>query len=528
MRKYFFLLIFIFCAFFEKNYVFADCVQEFTLHEGQSLFISGRHLKGYGGLTSENEAVVSVSNGLITANLAGEAVCKITEMALDGTEIIKKYKIKVLPRKLMRGAFIEPNCPKCGETIQMSVITEPNVEQVKFLFVTKNKCVEKTSEKKIVDNEKRLMHKAQLSLYDSGEYVAKFQVKIGGVWNNLSDVFKFEIFGNSVTNIFRQKASDQCVEFIMAKEGFKSSISEDFCSKNCYDIGYGNVVKPGVPFFNNITRDEAKIMLLKRLNDGNYSRMLNDFIVQNNLSFSQNQFDALLSFTYNVGPAWMTKSDLREIIISSEITNCKSIVCANKSIGTVISNDGLRLREYPNTQSKILKVLKFNDEIEILNEVENGWVKVKTSNGKEGFCFKQFLSVNSDNTNSIVGVVNSDNGLKLRSAPNTTGKVIEIIKFNENVDILSDKYNNWYKVKTQSGKEGFCFAEFLTIKTNVVEKSSFKNNFLTEFLAYHNAGGKFVKGLLNRRVEELQIFFYNDYSCDGFKNKYDFPLPACS
>lgn len=527
MKKHVFLLIFFINFFHFKNYVFAQNVEDFALHKGQSLFISSTHLQKKEPLTSENEAIVSVSNGIITAISEGETFCKSESLDSNGNKIEKFYKIKVLPPKLMKYAFSEPNNPKCGEILTISAMTDASVEQVKFLINTKNGSLEKISEQK-VSNGKNVIHKIRLKASDFGGYKVNFQVKVRNKWQNIADGFNLKVCENLAIKATERRASDKCVEYIMAKEGFKSELSADYYSKNVYDIGCGNVVKTGTAFFNNITRAEAKALLLKKLNDGNYLRILNNFIVRNNLKFSQNQFDALLSFTYNLGPSWLTESTLREVILNTKNTISENNESAMRSIGTVTSDIGLRLRSQPNTKSEILKVLRFNEQIEVLNEAENGWDKVKTKDGQEGFCFAQYLSVKNKYTNSNIGDVNSDNGLRLRSQPSTNSKVLAVLKFNEQVDVIDENYNNWYKVKTRDGQEGFCFAEFLTVKPIDVENLISKSDFANEFLAYHNAGGKFVKGLLNRRIEELQMFFYNDYSLDGAKNKYNFSLPNFS
>ena len=527
MKKYVFLLIFFISFFSLKNYAFAQNVEEFVLHKGQSMFISSAHLQNKEHLTSENEAIVSVSNGIITAISEGETFCKSESLDSDGNKIEKFYKIKVLPPKLMKYAFSEPNNPKCGETLTLLAMTDASVEQVKFLINTKNGFLEKFSEQKVLDG-KNVIHKIRLKVSDFGDYKVNFQVKVGGKWQKVADSFSLKVCENSAIKATERRASDKCVEYIMAKEGFKSALSADCYAKNVYDIGCGNVVKPGTAFFNNITRAEAKALLLNRLNDGHCLRFLNNFIVRNNLNFSQNQFDALLSFTYNLGPSWLTDSDLQKVILNIKNTVSENDKSAMRSIGKVTSDIGLRLRSQPNTKSEILKVLKFNEQVDVLNEAENGWYKVKTKDGQEGFCFAQYLSVKNKYTNSNIWIVNSDNGLRLRSQPNTNSNVLSVLKFNEQVDVIDENYNNWYKVKTKDGQEGFCFAEFLTVKPIDVENLISKSDFANEFLAYHNAGGKFVKGLLNRRIEELQMFFYNDYSLDGAKNKYNFSLPSCS
>lgn len=527
-KSCFFILLFVVVEFFfSKNLAFAQNVKEFTLHKGQSLFISSKHLRNEEILVSEDKNIASVSNGIITANSVGETFCKSKSVELDGTAVEKIYKIKVLPPQLLKYTFSEPNNPKCGEMLTLSAITDASVAQVKFLINTKDGKLEKNTEEKFSDG-KNFVHKVHVKLNDFGDFAVSVQVKTGGFWQNAGGSFTLKVCENSKMETTKRRASDKCVNYIMAKEGFKSALKVDCCARDTYDIGYGNVVKPGEEFFNNITRTEAKSLLLKRLNDDRYLRSLNNFIVKNNLYFSQNQFDALLSFTYNVGMSWLVDSDLQKIILDAKNTNSKNDKNAVRSIGTVVSDDGLRLREQPNTKSKILGVLKFNEQVEILNEASDGWYKVKTKNGQEGFCFAEFLLAKKEYTDSNIMTVNSENGLRLRSQPNTNSNVIDVLSFDEQIEVLDKDYNKWYKVKTKSGKEGFCFAEFLTIKPVNVENLIDKKAFSKEFLTYHNAGGRFVKGLLNRRIEELQMLFYNDYSTDGAKNKYNFSLPSCS
>ena len=66
------------------------------------------------------------------------------------------------------------------------------------------------------------------------------------------------------------------------------------------------------------------------------------------------------------------------------------------------------MRAQPNTKSKILGVLKFNEQVEILNEASDGWYKVKTKNGQEGFCFAEFLLAKKEYTDSNIMTVNSE------------------------------------------------------------------------------------------------------------------------
>lgn len=502
--------------------------EEFVLHKGQSVFISGEHLQKKVELISENDAVASVSGGLITAMSVGETFCKEVRVAEDGGVVEKKYKIKVLSPNLVHFVFTEPNAPKVGETLTLCALTDASVEKVKFLISNKAGQVEKLSEERVADG-KNFVHKVRVKFDEIGDFKVFLQVKIGEKWNQVDKfVFDGKILEESAIKAIERRPSEKCLDYIKAKEGFKSGIRADSCAGNTYDIGYGNVVKPGVPFYNNITKQMAHAMLANRLNSRLFAGEINKFSIKNNLNLSQNQFDALLSFTYNVGMSWLGNSDLPKVILKDKNTKSKNKKILVRLIGTVISDNGLRLRLQPNCNCKILEILKFNEQVEILNSDDDGWFRVKAKSGHEGYCFAEFLSVKNEYTESYIAVVNSESGLNVREQPDRNSRQVSRLNHNERVAIISKEYNGWYKVKLKDGTEGFCCADFLTIKADNVEKFMDRNEFSTEFLAFHKAGGKPIKGLLNRRVEELQMFFYGDYSRDGWKNKYDFDLPDLS
>ena len=94
-------------------------------------------------------------------------------------------------------------------------------------------------------------------------------------------------------------ASEDLVDFIKEHEGFRS---EAYVSGGQWSIGYGTSASPG----DTITREEAEEALRDHLLG--VEKSLNSFITRYGLSLDQGQFDALASFTYNCGAAWMNQS----------------------------------------------------------------------------------------------------------------------------------------------------------------------------------------------------------------------------
>ena len=115
----------------------------------------------------------------------------------------------------------------------------------------------------------------------------------------------------------------------------------------------------------------------------------------------------------------------------------------------------------------------------------------------------------------------------------TNSKILDVLGPNETVTLVdSNVYNSiWYKVKTSSGKLGYCSGTYLSFATNSSAVRDLncvnKNALIKEMLAYHHAGGICYYGLLYRRADELEMFLYGNYTSDGYKNNYNFPDPYC-
>ncbi len=91
------------------------------------------------------------------------------------------------------------------------------------------------------------------------------------------------------------KTSQACVDFIKRMEGFLKYPVWDYAQ---YSVGYGCRCNKG-DYPNGITEAEAERLLKKEL--ANAEAAVNRFG-----TYTQQQFDALVSFSYNVGAGWMS------------------------------------------------------------------------------------------------------------------------------------------------------------------------------------------------------------------------------
>jgi lysozyme len=98
---------------------------------------------------------------------------------------------------------------------------------------------------------------------------------------------------------------NQCLELIKRFEGFSSTVY--LCPAGVPTIGYGHAVKPRETFEQPMSEDTAMLLLQKDL----YQFQLS---VQRLITapLNDNQYSAILSFTYNLGGGALQRSTLRQ------------------------------------------------------------------------------------------------------------------------------------------------------------------------------------------------------------------------
>jgi lysozyme len=97
------------------------------------------------------------------------------------------------------------------------------------------------------------------------------------------------------------------IDLIKRFEGFSPTVY--FCPAGYPTIGYGHVVKKGEDFSGGITQGEAEELL--RLDAQIAERAVLRLIT---VPLTDGQFDALVSFTYNLGSGALQRSTLRRVI----------------------------------------------------------------------------------------------------------------------------------------------------------------------------------------------------------------------
>ena len=110
---------------------------------------------------------------------------------------------------------------------------------------------------------------------------------------------------------YDREASDSCISLIKYFEGFSEKPYWDYSQ---YTVGYGTRCpddKLEQYMTYGITQAEAEALLTKEL--ASFEKAVNNYDKANNLNLTQYEFDALVSFTYNVGAGWMSSSGSAQI-----------------------------------------------------------------------------------------------------------------------------------------------------------------------------------------------------------------------
>ena len=116
----------------------------------------------------------------------------------------------------------------------------------------------------------------------------------------------FSFFAVDVHAASQMKASQGCIEMIQGSEGFRATPYWDYSQ---WTVGYGTECpaehlerykKEGIPV------EEAEALFLTLL--ARYETAVNKFMDKHELNLTQQQFDALVSFTYNLGSSSLNKT----------------------------------------------------------------------------------------------------------------------------------------------------------------------------------------------------------------------------
>lgn len=157
-------------------------------------------------------------------------------------------------------------------------------------------------------------------------------------------------------------ASDDLIKLLTDYEKYYEMPYRGQDSQN-RTVGYGHVITQddGTKYDSGITENDARSLLESDLDRVVY-QYLNPWISKNSISLTQQQYDALVSFTFNVGQRWIKESTLKTVLENGDFDKVGDammmwvIVNGQRSLGLYrrrtdevnMFYDGVYARTYPN------------------------------------------------------------------------------------------------------------------------------------------------------------------------------------
>ena len=142
--------------------------------------------------------------------------------------------------------------------------------------------------------------------------------------------------------------------------------------------------------------------------------------------------------------------------------------------GTALTTANLNLRQGPSLGSAIETVLKKGSSLTVLDSSDPEWARVQAADGRQGWCSKTYLKMTAAGAppqTSPSGTQASPSGatatttdyLNLRAGAGTNYPVLLTLAKGVTASVLDDSNSGWVKVRTQSGREGWCSRQYLRL-----------------------------------------------------------------
>ena len=432
-----------------------------------------------GSVTWESsDASVATAKAGVSGQLfiygAAPGTAKITAKSANGTALAT-VSVTVSAPETVRFAYTTPNIITAGASFNLKAVTDTQKSAVRFEIdgVGTYDTTSYDSESQ-GDNNVRIFS-ASATISTPGTYTVRAYSSSGGGYS--SDYREFTILVVSTTDSDTttgesRRVSDSMLDNIASYEGYVPQVSPDTLAGNIPTVGYGYVVSKNTTFYNNLTRSEAKAMLADTVNRGSYTTEINRFISSNGLLMSQCQFDALASFSYNVGAGYWNGSGncyVRTVIMNTVVP--PQDLSSSNPYGGKVTASTLPMYQDHSASSTQITTLKINTSVNILDyyrdsSTKQSWYKVSAS-GKSGW--------------------------------------------------------------VRAGDVAFNSTSGLTHDLNYVDAYTFGSNLLD----WHVAGGNCYIGLYYRRLAEAKVFSYGNYAeaspSNGNykKNTYGYEVPNC-
>lgn len=293
-----------------------------------------------------------------------------------------------------RFAYTTPNSGYSGTEMTFIAITGTEQQAVRFEVSLGGESFTVYADEK-TESDGVVIWKGRKNLYTAGKYTVKtYSQNMRGEWaacaDGETDAFITSVTDPTITVCEEHRASDGVVNIIANYEGFLSEVTIDQITGADPTLGYGKVVGVGSSFYNHITRQEGMAYLFQTVNLGYYTKAVNNYLVSNGVKFNQQQFDALVSMTYNLGSGFLYDSDIMNLLVYGSGSGSAGTPSAGDE-GT-INGTYVAFRTGPSTNYDKIREFDMGEKVTLLSGSTESWYHVKDSYGREGYVYASYVT----------------------------------------------------------------------------------------------------------------------------------------
>ncbi len=261
--------------------------------------------------SSDNTAVATVNEGFVYAKSAGTATIKVQDVtgASYGT-----CKITVIAPEFVRFAYPQNNAPVSNVEFNLAAVTPLETNDVKFdIYVKDGNYISSVNTTTFTTETQTTSGFADnnVKIFTAPVTLSEGTYTIRAYGNDTGDYKEFSVFVGVAPEVYSsqpRQISSEMVKVLANFEGFSPVVYPDRLAYNIPTVGYGKVIYKNNHFYNNLTMTEGFAQLVETVNQKGYTSAMNNMIANDNMLVNQAQFDALVSFTYNIGPGWNNSS----------------------------------------------------------------------------------------------------------------------------------------------------------------------------------------------------------------------------
>lgn len=323
--------------------------------------------------------------------------------------------VTVTAAESVRYAYAEENIVAVNTPFNLVGVTDSSRTAVRFQVVNGNtyETTSYTTESRnssygLPTNSVKVF-KQSVTFSKAGTYTVRAYSKTASGWSSSYTEFTVMVTSSDIhsdaTTTDSRRASTEGLHIISNFEGSVPEIEDDPLASGNPTVGYGYVVQVNTTFYNNLNPSELFGQLVKIANN-TYSPAVENFRAKYSMKMNQAQFDALVSFVFNVGVGNLNESSNYTSMVLVNAVNPTGISSSKPATGTLNVGSAV-LRSDSSTTSTSLGTIPNGTKISIsdykayrTDSKQEVWYKT-TYNGKTGWISAGYVRLSGTWTHDL-------------------------------------------------------------------------------------------------------------------------------